>query len=397
MKSSQFTSLIERVMDSGLVGKRFKIPQFNDEPHFFQWACENPLTNDSDDCGISTDILEYRARFKSIAESIERFFLSNPLEEQEIRGSYNSLKKKCLNPSELSLSHGTDKEGVLDNEIFSWVPGRRVSDGQEVLIPRQLVYTLPIVNERVFTIPISTGTAFGEDRESTLERSAREVVERDCFMRGWLGKSFDVSRPLKKTEELREYFERYYLQTRLFTLPNSYGPNPSLAFLIDKSGEGPAVSCGLGYGGNKLESERKALLEAQQVRSWMRLLKARGQYFPVSSPKEVVDFKSRGFFWYPLSKISTIEEFLQCAAVEPKSRVPPSKGDTGNLVNNLLNNGFEIYEVDLVPENFKHKGFQVIKTIIPGLLPLKINENFPYSPKGMQNKYQLNSLPHPFL
>ena len=397
MNTPLINSLLQNLRKEGILRGLKNIPRFNDEPHFFQWSCENASLVEGND-GVATDLINYNARFKAIAESIERYFLITPSKEL-IKKSYSSIKDNALDPLEvLSISDpksvNEDFKKQIQSEPFYWNQGIKLSSGEKVLIPSQLVYTSNLSSNLSLSIPISTGAAFGFSEEDTIRRGLEEVVERDSFMRSWLEKKFKKINFPKELTYLEDYFNRYFLEPHLFVADTPFGGKTYFSILVDNTGKGPAVSSGLSYGNNSIKGIRKTLYEAQQVRSWLRFLRLSDELTPIRDINQIVDFKTRGAFWYEKEKIQSLNFMIQ---KEPERDIK-YKPSQLTLKDTLLNQGHEIYAVDLVPENLKKYNFKVIKCIVPSLLPLKISETLPYHPQPLRKlDKKLNSIPHPFL
>jgi len=401
--------LEKKLREIGIIKSVERASCFNDEPKFFQWQCR--LENN--DYGTSLSLDDKLARYKSIAEAVERYCsFSENHRERLIIERYDELNKEAINPSEFinfdpTLFGKNYKEyaDFVNKSKIGWVLGTNSNKTSKILIPAQVVFAkYDFSNEPMIRLPISTGTAFGLDQETTRLRGLLEVIERDNFMIHWLG--YKVPRRIrfdKRTISLKEKFERYNLEPHVFNLSLEEGAATAMALLIDRTGIGPAVSVGLKSTIYEGDAVLGALLEAQQVRGWNRMkhsiFKNKKRSIKLK-PVNIRDFDSRGDYWYGSDNLSKIKWLLDTHEYANKNRISSYK----NFLESFCKNNNTFF-VDLTTPSIRNFGFNVIKCIVPSYQPLTYDEAIPYNLgnrlttiRNNSNKpIILNREPHPFL
>lgn len=405
MTPSLINRILPKLRQKEIIGDLEKSLLFTDEPKFSQWVCETLGREQNEgNNGVSVDRNDNKAKFKAIAESVERYALSNIDSQDLVFDTYSNLKDSALNP-EIFINFDTFLFGLskeeyvkkISNAPIQWNRAINLKDQKEILVPSQLVYSkYDMTKEPLIRFPISTGAAFGLEFSSTLIRGILEVVERDNFMRFWLtGKEVPQINIKKNLRSLTSYFERYLLEPYVLDISLDSEIPTMLGFLIDRTGKGPAVTAGLKSKDNEREAILGCLLEAQQVRSWIRFNYIRNKAPKIESNKLVTDFKSRGYYWFNLERINDIDHMFEYEHREINRQKILSYSE---ITFKIFSKGFDIYYIDITPRKIKDLGSLVIKAIIPQMHPLTFNENIPYNfSHSLGCVKSLNKLPHPFL
>ena len=200
---------------------------------------------------------------------------------------------------------------------------------------------------------------------------------------------------------MREYFERYLLEPYVIDLTTDLKIPSMAGILIDRTGVGPAVSVGLKSSLNPREAIVGSLLEAQHVRGWMRFTYYNINKYPkITEASAIVDLKTRGLYWYDQEKIKLLDFWLK-----KEKNILNERNylhlNLGELKDYLIQKKIDIYTVEISTPFIKEKGFFVIKSIIPQLHPLSLDEDLPYLYGERLSRYitdrGLNIIPHPFL
>jgi ribosomal protein S12 methylthiotransferase accessory factor len=410
METSSIFKLLSVLQDKGIVGALSSIASFTDEPKFPQWCCTGKQGSNFDGAGgVSMALSDKHSQIKAIAEAVERHCLLTQSNENMISGmSYISLESSAVDPRkfisfELPKAGKTShfySHGILQAPL-KWVEGTEYKTGRKILLPAQVVYAnYDLSEEPLIRFPISTGAAFGTNEVSAKSRGLLEVIERDRFMITWLKEETprEIKLEGKVFSEIKRYFERYLLEPRVFDISGDYPSYSTMSILIDRmAGVGPAISVGLKSAAIERESIIGSLLEAQQVRNWMRFCHIKDTLNKVERPEKIVDFKSRCSFWYDVEKIPKIDFITN---TRKNKKLSNEKKDISCLPDNLISQGYDIYYADITLPYIKERGFHVIKTIVPQMHPLTYDENFPYLNSlslKMKGGRAVNKVPHPFL
>lgn len=398
---------IAELLSLNIITSPIRVPQFTDEPKFTQYFCKPLQSEDSENEDIGHSISENQklAEIKAIGEALERHALSNPNQEAII-GNYSSIENaidptRFLNFSAKQL-RGMEKEyhaKILSSQ-FQWVSAYELPSRQEFKLPAQLVYIdgHPLENELLIRQPISTGAAFHLSKEKAEIAGMLEVIERDAFMISFLkGKSLQQINPdHKETNDLVNYFQRYYLEISLFNITTDLEVPAVMALLTDKSQIGPAVSIGTKAGASYVECAKGAILEAQQIRPWLRQ-KYNGAPMKIKTPNEISSITDRIEYWYSLERIEDVKYWFGKDKVD-LTKLESKNLKRKNLVNLVRNKGHNIYATDITPNSIKEKGGWIMKVNIPELHPLYLDEKCRYLKSKRLGEISIEGLPpHPFI
>lgn len=401
---------LEKLIDNKIVSEAKEAVYFTDEPKFPQFFCEPLGAISEEQYGSSLDLNKETAKIKAIGEAVERYCSEKIDETRLLISSYEEIKESALDPTEfinfsnnfLNKKKENYRKKIKESEL-SWIEGYHLNSKENILIPAQLVYSdFDISKEPIIRLPISTGAAFGLDKNSTIDRGIHEIIERDNFMISWLSKRKCPLINLEKNNlyDLKEYFERYRLEPYVFDIRIDNNVPSMLGILIDRTGIGPAVSTGLSSDLNAKKATINSLLEAQHVRGWVRFSHIKDGHPKINNPKQILNMKSRGYYWYPTKRIKDLEFLLNSSEVKDIS-TENSSIERESLSKYLMSNNFDIFTVDISIPNIKTEGFRVIKTIIPQFHPLYLGEDIPYhySSRLLETFKggEINKVPHPFL
>jgi len=393
---------------TGSLGNLVESFYFTDEPKFPQYSCYNEKNPESG--GTSVDINEDAAKIKACGEFLERTCLDyrKGLSPELIKMRFNENDSDCIDPVRFVNFRNKDMKykkkeyiSLLRRSELHWVNGRDECSGRNILIPAQLVFVEYPFKEPLIRPRISTGTATAENFEEALSRGILENVERDAYIISYLSK-----RNLPKVElegnlkELEKYFNRYLIELNIFDMTTDINVPSYMCVAIDRTGFGPAVSVGLKTGFDEIESIRGSILEAHQIRQWVR-----HQYIqedmPSISLERIKSEKDRGFFWYGKKRINNLDFLLKNEETVRVEQTQRQSIDKKSIINYLENKEIQTISVDITHQLYKESGFHVIRAVQPELHPLFLEEEFPCYDSKRLNKFlgdgQINSFPHPFI
>ncbi len=405
-----------------------KITSYNDEPKLYSYAIifkdkfESEYSNESGAAGVSFN--KKRAFLKALGETVERYSLSGNNNKKFINESYErltSLHKPAINLKEVTpiLDKETQCKKAAKAKIH-WIRGKSLMSNKDVLIPAQLIY-VPYVyqhSEPALRFPISTGAAAGASLEGALYRGICEVIERDAFMIHYLNK---LSSPRVNLSSLKNaiinnvlrLYRRYNLELYIFDITTDLKVPVFAAITIDKTGIGPAVSVGLKAGFDIETDIIGAIEESLMVRSWARDKFIQGGK-KHKDKENIISLEDRESFWFPVSVIKYLDFWLKSKSSK-KLDLSYKKDLDGNyfkkIIQVLKTENIEAFYTDITDNEIKKYGLLAIKTVIPKLQPLYLDERDSYlkldrlfsAPVRMgflsiPNRInQLNKIPHPFL
>lgn len=414
-----------------------KIPHYTDEVQFFHFGGLLESTrrisdghyNKSSTAGYDLDSLE-TALLKFIGESLERYCLNAYKQKDLVLGSYNELRNRAIDIhtivalSEKQRQNPKFTRFIIDGSTkFYWAQGISLKTGKSVLIPAQLVYLSYMYpnDEKVIYLPISTGAAGGTSLLAALRRGVCEVIERDAFMIAYLNKLSPpkVNLKLLKNKEIDRWlllFERYHLEVSVLDITTEVGIPTFLTVVIDRTGIGVAVSCGLKTHPDPVEAIIGSLKESQHPRCWVRRLAEEGpNRIKKIQPVAIRTLEERALYWFPVERIDDIAFLLKQKPSKLKKYIFGKSSSEKKLLKDVLQklwkSNMDAYFVDITLPKFRRLGYCLVKVIIPQTTPFYLNEQVPYLggdrlykvPKiiGLAShattEESLNPIPHPFL
>lgn len=412
----------------------YSAPTFHDVPRFFQYAAVASIKGKTDgydvSCsgyGIGRD--RRPALMKAIAEALERSLFATYRKGDFWRGKFKDLPSPGLDPANLiNFSPEQLREKrfaphrVTDDSIFYWVRGTDFLNGRQVWIPAQLGFWNYHFEdgEPILVEPITNGQAAGASKSQAIVEALLEVIERDAFMLYWLRRIPPVAVDLealsakyKIIRQLTEEFDRYRLSLNVSYLPTEFKMPVYIAVIRDFSGVGSAVSIGGACSFDSIGAIEKAVLEAlsvyHAVRRWR--IEDQGHLPPADSRAYVSPLgrRDRLLLWSRPEMLPKIEWFVKGNGERLMDVL--ELGHTSNVAvelerlrSALGRCGMGCYYIDATPDDLRKLGFWFIKTIVPGSIPIYLDETKPHlgSPR-LYRSYSAglpagdwNPVPHPF-
>ncbi|MEK7494978.1 MAG: YcaO-like family protein [Patescibacteria group bacterium] len=405
---------------------------YNDEPKVYYYVCyfkdkySKNYSEDSVAAGVSFN--KERALLKLFGETIERYALTINNNKKLIYGNYSSLKeiyKNILNPLDVfSFSKKQmkglklNKKNLLSTKLH-WVKGSSLLTNKHILIPAQLVFT-PYVyqnSEPLIMWPLSTGAAAGQTLEDALLNGICEVVERDAFMIAYLNKlpcaKIDLNHlKNKKLQQILDNLSRYNIEVHIIDITTDLKILAVAAILIDRTGQGPAVTVGLKAGLDVYDVIVGAIEEAIMLRTWIR------DKFIYQDPeykrkKVIQTIYDRAHYWFGVESIDHLDFWLKSKKlkiIEPKT-LSSSQECLDKILKLLKQKNINVIYFNLTDKTIEKYKYKIVKVIIPALQPLYLDDFYPYfgklrlyeTPVNMKifnrpkKENQLNKIPHPFL
>jgi ribosomal protein S12 methylthiotransferase accessory factor len=421
--------------DRFLIKKFYQPLSYCDEPKLWQYTAKIADVSSKSDapCDIGyaggASFEKEKAIIKAACEAIERYCLGCYKEENLFYAAYREIKDKSLPIEEVvSFSKLQLKEKKFANccwnekDKFFWVEGYSLFERKKTYIPAQLVFVpYDFRKEKIIRLPISTGGAAGRSFSFALLGGIFEILERDAFMIHYLSKSFGELIEISNQPilgEIERYFRKYRLNLYLINMPTDIKVYNFLALIVDKTGVGPALSAGLKSGLDPLKVAIGAIEECWHSRPWIRddLNKLPDLEKIINEGDKIVDIKKRGLFWAHKKMLRYAEPWFKnkrkISFFDLKSLSSgETKDDLDYVLALLRKKGHKVYYVDITkPEVLKY-GFKVIKTVIPSLHPLYLDESYPYLggeriyklpfeinfKRKILNEKEINRVPHFFL
>lgn len=385
-------------------------PFFNDEPKIYDFC----TVYSAYDCGFKerldtsggTDINKEWAMFKSLGEAVERHCLS--AQDKGVYSSYKELKDKAIDIfvfSNLTSEQKNDskfKQFVYTkDDYFSWCDGYNFLNFQKKMIPSQLVYVpYNFSKEKIIREPISTGAALSTSLGGSVYRGICEIVERDAFMITYLNKIkkelIDLKRSGPELMEISNMSCRYKLEPIIVDITTDLGIPSMLGLVIDRTGLGPAISVGLSADLDPKVAAIKAIKEAFHSRPWIRKLMIQNKI-----NRDINTFEGRALYWSDVKMLKNIDFLIKQKKHSLKGclKYKTMKAKIIKIMEIFKKHNLDVFFVDVTTSEVRKCGFCVTKVIIPGLMPLYLDEFYKdvYGNHLRLDKSKINKIPHPFL
>jgi ribosomal protein S12 methylthiotransferase accessory factor len=405
-------SLSSRLMSTQLSARPVEAVKFTDEPKVngfiafpSSYAKERYFVDNVN--GIGYDDREGRAKMKSVAELLERLSLYNPQESQltpptKLEASLLEYLVPWNNANTQSQA-STKRERDLKNLRWKCIQGKEMLSGTNVLIPSQLVFLSPTPrNEHQLSEEVtSNGTALGEaGQDGAFTRCILELIERDACLHAYLSRDRVLEMtdfPATIAHDI-EYFRRYRLEPHIFCVPSVFSVPVVLTVLVDRTGIGPAVTVGSSAGLRYYEAIAHSMMEALHVRNYTRLMWNAAFSHRVPRDDKVLSLEDRLYYWYPVKRIKHLDFWLKNPPTISYSEVRRKCTTIPDVVNQFRARNFHLIRVDISLPEIRDAGLEVVKVIIPELIPFYLNER-------AKTLYSVNygelpeisvSKPHPF-
>lgn len=333
------------------------------------------------------------ARIRAIGEAIERYALSLCNFDLLRSGRPSDVNFLTLDP--IDLLAFTDKQltdrnlscDELNNNECHWVPTRAMNSDDIVFVPAQFIY-LPFYLETPVRQPVSTGAAAGIDRLSAFYRGLCEIIARECFIVGYLNQ---VSFPrlnltgidAPHVTDLKAELEQMGWTVHLFeaTLDQPIVTCLSVGINSDAS---PTISIGLDADIDGIQAAYNAIRETYQF------VTSTGDRTSNESPPErpLRTLAEREQFWDDPARLSELSFWLESErTTTPENSEKTLRQGVETILSFLSDQDIECYVADVTSPDVLSAGFRVLKTVVPGLHPLNLDEEFRYL--GTDRLYQL--------
>ncbi|WP_394825529.1 YcaO-like family protein [Pendulispora albinea] len=426
-----FDELVDRSV--GIVRNlRRERDYYSDEPKFLCYRADLAPTASLSDGGYVHAPAEGgrsthhdRAVVGALFEAMERYCLSIYRQRDLVRASHAQLEsagRAALDPVTLSSHEKTRDPAVADalrHAPMAWTPGFSYRLRSDILVPAQSVYLPYVFNEGepVLRDPLTTGAAAGLLMGSAVLRGLLEVIERDAIMvthyRSLSPPRLDLDgRGGGELDWVIQNLRRYQLDLSLYDIRLDLPVPAVLAKIIDRSGVGPSMTVASKAAFDVHDAVKGAIFEAACFRRPMRTRLARARQHATTifgDLSRINSLESRSYVWIQPEMIEYLEyldrsprgstAFTDCSASTPaKVRA---------LIENVIRTGHDLIVVDVTTSDVATFGATVVKTIVPGLQPMHLDEQYRTWTRRLLAYGEaseralpvsaLNQVPHPFL
>lgn len=347
------------------------------------------------------------AKISAICESIERYCANFYSGQEIIIDSYNNLNQNALDPSKITKFTETQYLELKNYEEFSydrkmtWVKANSMRTDDDILVPFELIYLKdPPVNKPMRDV-ISTGLACGKNRNFAFASGLNECIERDAFICFWMLGEINYEVRLnsihnKYIDKLLSKANRANLEIRVFDITQEFKVPTILTLVRKKHGKGYYFGCAANL--DYLTAIKKSIEEGIGGFSiYYEILHKHNHDVP-SSKNDIKTLDDHPLYYLAGNNDSILDELLpgDLASIEYK----PYTISIDDAVQNILQNGYEIYSKDITTRDVEQLGVNVVRVSIPALCSLPINEPQldckRLELKAERLKRDFNLEPHPF-
>jgi len=433
---SALMQAVESIGDkkNGLLHYFGRVLHYADEPKFYSYSAKlvDKASASKVGHGFANGFSFFSRKaavLKCLVEALERYALNTYDPKQIMFAPITKIKELYLDPN--SVVGFSDDQRRMDPDLriipdceYAWVKGYQLGSMKKAFIPAQLVYLSyrRKATEQLLRLPISTGAAAGSAYSAAIYRGLCEVIERDAFMITYLNSLSRAKIPLiksknKEIQKIVQIAANYNLEIHCFDISTDLDIYTIFTVIVDRTGIASAISTGLKTSLDPIQAVLGSLQESFHPRAFIR--RNKDNCVGTEDMMKPTELVTRGVLWSSLESLEHLNFLLNSTNktkniddYEDKS-TGTSAGDLQKTVGALTQKGYDSYFVDITPKlkQIKQTSFKVVMTIIPGLQPMHLDENYKYTcgtrlkqipmylgfGNESQEPIKLNEFPHPFL
>jgi ribosomal protein S12 methylthiotransferase accessory factor len=371
----------------------------------------------------------------TLGEAVERYCMLFYDKSEMISASYRDVQDDAVHPDLLRLYSREQVENKSDSVRLSyftedtrinWVWGYSLTHRKPRLVPATQVYLQYDLDEGEESIgrKAATGLAAGCTIEEAILSGLYEVVERDAFSISWLhrkvGPRLRIDDPELQTAMVKRFHANHPgVDFRIYDITLDI-PIPSVFAILRRPAEfGPVLCVSSVTRLKPRDVVRKALREVGQGLPYLRFLRHQlRDWEPAADHSDLLTFDHHCTLYVKHPEmVSEALSFTEGDTGEIALSEMPDRstgrvlGDIEVCLDMLRQIDKEVIVVDITTPDIRDIGLRVVRVLIPGLVPVHGNHNFPYL--GVQRLYEIperlawersgwdptagiNPRPHPF-
>jgi ribosomal protein S12 methylthiotransferase accessory factor len=346
---------------------------------------------DADDgIGTGKGLTLAEAQTSALGEAVEYYAASCIRTEHLLYASYEALAAPSLNPADLVLYRPEQYAELpyapyADTTTLGWVEGHSLITGSALLVPAIAVFLgyLPRAPEERICPSTSTGLAAGPTLSEAMLSALYEVLERDAFIITWMNRLpaervAPVTHPNPELVDLCHAYTRRGVDLRLYRLVVDHPCQVFLCLAVQDGGDGwPAAVAGLGADLDPALAASKAIMEAGQVRSALRVqmrdpaVQARIERL-LGDPRLVATIDDHALL-YTHHGATGAFAFLERSPEAVVDWTTHNSSPTDRLrllVDHFRTQGGDVLYYDLTTPDLIELSLRTVRVIVPGFQPL---------------------------
>jgi ribosomal protein S12 methylthiotransferase accessory factor len=400
MRSDPPTFSEPSVLDprTGLVNYLAEVQNYRSDPDVFVVAAELAdtarlgLPAAASDTGSGAGLSFEAALGAAVGEAVERYACCITPHERLTYGSAAVLASKgyevvgsrswCLFDPAQDITPFLSP--FAEESPIAWTEAESLNRARSCLAPACIVYmpyepVFPEQGEQIVAFATSTGVACAKSRTEAVLKGLCEVAERDAIMIVWRNR---LSCPQLEIDDgsdfyslIQKRFLRPYLDYRLFYTTLDLGIPSFFGVLRDLRRDPPPHLVGGAAHPDPRQAVLKTFLELTQSLKWLDHMGVRS--VPLEEGFRNIRSFSDRVRLYAFQDMTAAFQFLW----ESKERILLSEipsldaGTMGATLRRCLmtveNRGLEILASDLTPVDVAECGLVVVRTMIPGCVPME--------------------------
>jgi thiazole/oxazole-forming peptide maturase SagD family component len=372
-------------------------------------------------------ILFEEAFIRIIAEAIERYCIMiypNLIENEIVYSSYNDLQRKGEDLPQFEYfqlydsSYYTRKNHNLirpsPNDVIGWIRGVSLFSNKELMVPAQMAFPGYKIHhdkgEKRWTLGFSTGAASGLTYTDALISAITEIIEIDAFSINWYTERQSNLISIKETildDIIAQIFNNTDFEpTLMYHSLGDVNVHTISTFLINKSGQLPAISVGSQSSLDPIHCAYRSILEAGAVSLLGTigyiyqpdLFTSYKDYSNISNLDSNVAFYSSPDNYqlgiHLIDKL-TDSKLLRLNTLENYKDKNKEK-NLMYLIKELMNISKYATAFNVTTPDIETLGFRVVKVFVPEMMFMSL-PSYPYTNHPRMKKYGgvKNKYPHP--
>ncbi|MDE1464849.1 YcaO-like family protein [Spartinivicinus poritis] len=368
----------------------------------------------------------------TIGETAERYAMLFYNQDNMVLDSAKNLKDKAVAPALMSLlspqqlaARPSATQYFDENTVIRWVWGYSLTHQCWRLVPASQVYMSyqPGPDEARIESNASSGLSASSSFEEATLSGLYEVIERDAFTIAWLHRRIKrqvttKNNPLDSLLNQRFHASDSQVNVTVYDITLDIPVHCSWVVMRRPSEFGPVIAVGSAARLSPQAAMTKSILEIGQTMSYLRYLRQEDEdWQPASNFSDITSFDKHCSLYVKqpqlindtLASLQSSKQSINASTLKDQS-TGSVKGDLLKVVVFLAKLGYETIVVDITTADIAQVGLRVVRVIVPGLVPLHGNHNWPFlgvnrlftisQEMGWSsvptNPELLNPLPHPF-
>jgi ribosomal protein S12 methylthiotransferase accessory factor len=333
-------------------------------------------------------------------------------------GKYSEFSDIAVHPThfglhshELFQSSNHNLEPFDEEKKYSWVWAYSTKHNQSVLIPEQIAYYGPTVDEKRFITESSNGCAIGGTLEEAVLHGIFEVLERDGFLNMWYAKMPIPELRLgsqcpSKTSEVFHYLVENGFGVRLFNISHDLSIPAICAVGTHVDNDYPKVVSGSACHLNPYQAVYGALRELTfQVLNLQRATEERrkeavSMFLDSKKIKDILDHNAVAALpeayprWEFLlrrknrGQIQSVEKVYTDVARRYQIDSRDIRLILDLVLDDLHGRGFDVIVLNQTSAELSYGGLHAVKILIPGMTPITWGYGF-QRVQGLRRLFEL--------